>query len=57
LSRFDNNQIIIDVPNKVRNQDFIEIDFSLPNAISLKSLGTADDDRLLGIGLKKAAFR
>lgn len=57
LSRFDNNQIIIDAPSRTRNQEFVEIDFSLPNAISPKSLGTADDDRLLGLGLKKVEFK
>lgn len=57
LSKFDNNQITIDVPSKSRNKDFIEIDFSLPNAISPKSLGTADDARLLGLGLKKVGFK
>jgi hypothetical protein len=59
LSSFENNSILI----PLSAADYapgtpLVIDFSLPNAMSPKSIGVSEsDDRVLAIGLKQAVFK
>jgi len=43
-------------PNYLKN-DVIEIEFTLPNAISPKTLGISDDDRKLALGIEYIVFK
>jgi arabinofuranosyltransferase len=59
LSNFENNSILI----PLSTADYVSgkplvIDFSLPNAMSPKSIGVSEsDERVLAIGLKQAVFK
>jgi len=58
LSHFENNTIVIplSLTDSLAKTPLV-IDFSLPNAISPKSLGVSpNDERVLAIGLKQAVF-
>ncbi len=56
LRNFDANLIKIPIPSPAHNKEWLNIDISLPGAISPKELGVAPDERPLGIGLKSALF-
>ena len=57
LNKLDNNQIELAIPVSAYGKEWINLGFSLPQAISPKELGMGDDGRKLGIGLKHAVFR
>ena len=57
LNKLDNNQIELAIPVSAYGKEWINLGFSLPQAISPKELGMGDDGRKLGIGLKRAVFR
>jgi hypothetical protein len=59
LSNFENNSILIPLSaaDYTSGKPLI-IDFSLPNAMSPKSIGvSSSDERVLAIGLKQAVFK
>lgn len=59
LSNFENNSILIPLsPADYPSGKPLVIDFSLPNAMSPKSIGVSEsDERVLAIGLKQAVFK
>ena len=57
LSAFDGNKIELNLPPSTYGKEWIEIGFSLPQAVSPKELGMGEDNRKLGIGLKSVVFR
>ena len=57
LNKLDNNQIELAIPVSAYGKEWINLGFTLPQAISPKELGMGDDGRKLGIGLKHAVFR
>ena len=59
LSNFENNSILIPLtPADYPSGKPLVIDFSLPNAMSPKSIGVSpSDERVLAIGLKQAVFK
>jgi len=57
LSKLVNNQIELSIPPNTYGKEWINLGFSLPQAISPKELGMGEDNRKLGIGLKSAVFR
>jgi arabinofuranosyltransferase len=59
LSSFENNSILIPLsPADYASGKPLVIDFSLPNAMSPKSIGVSpSDERVLAIGLKQAIFK
>jgi arabinofuranosyltransferase len=59
LSNFENNSITIPLsPADYASGKPLVIDFSLPNAMSPKSIGaSSSDERMLAIGLKQAVFK
>ena len=59
LSSFEDNSIVIplSIRDDVSGKPLV-IDFSLPNAMSPKSIGVSEsDERVLAIGLKQAVFK
>jgi hypothetical protein len=59
LSSFEDNSIVIplSIRDDVSGKPLV-IDFSLPNAMSPKSIGASkSDERVLAIGLKQAVFK
>ena len=57
LSAFDGNKIELNLPPSTYGKEWIEIGFSLPQAVSPKELGMGEDNRKLSIGLKSVVFR
>lgn len=57
LQNFEKNIITINLPPEALNQQYLDIDFDIPNLRSPFNLGIGDDRRLLGIGLKSAVFQ
>ena len=57
LNNFENNRIVIPIPDQASDKKWIEITFALPNARSPKSLGMGEDTRILGLGLISAVFQ
>ena len=56
LKQFDNNRIQLMIPASAYGQQWLEIGFALPQAVSPKELSMGEDTRQLGIGLKNALF-
>ena len=56
LNRFEGNDVKLPIPPSAYGKEWLQVDFTIPQAVSPKTLGIAPDDRLLGIGLKSAVF-
>lgn len=56
LSKFENNVIELTIPNSAIKQGYISLEFKIPSAASPSSIGMAEDDRVLGIGIVSAVF-
>jgi hypothetical protein len=56
LSKFDGNLIKLDIPNSAKQNGYMSISLKVPNAASPSSIGMAQDDRVLGIGIISAIF-
>jgi len=50
------NELVIPIDEKIRQQGYIALQFNPQNAVSPKSIGMGDDERVLSIGLVAAWF-
>ena len=56
LSKPTTHKITIEIPKSEQTKNSLQIQISIPQAISPKSLGMGPDSRVLGIGLVKATL-
>jgi lysophospholipase L1-like esterase len=57
LTKGDQNQIDIPLKYLAPKQEFVTIEFTLPDAITPKAIGLGDDSRTLAIGIVSATFK
>lgn len=57
LSKSSTNQITVEINSKMKSDGYALLEFKILKPISPKSLGIGDDERQLGIGLKKLEIK
>lgn len=56
LSKDNMNTIALDIPNSLKNSEWLTLNFYFDNPIQPKTVAPSNDDRYLSIGLISASF-
>lgn len=56
FNNFDSNKVVLDLPFYNSKDEFIKIDFDIPDAVSPLDLDLSEDGRKLGIGIKSIKY-